>query len=90
MTKHEFFEFLRDNGFPEPTLVTQPPNGNLETHAHPFEVYALIIEGFILIEINGETSRYDVGDVFHLGYLQNHSESYGPIGVKYLACRINP
>jgi hypothetical protein len=39
------------------------------------------------ITIDGVKSDYSVGDVFHLKHRQPHQESYGPIGVKYLASR---
>lgn len=90
MTESEFLNFLQNKRFPEPILVTQPPNGHLDKHAHPFEVYALIIEGFIVINIDGKATQYNVGEIFHLDYLQNHIENYGPLGVKYLTSKIEP
>lgn len=87
MDKQEFRSFLEKNGFPEPVLVEQPPNGGLDIHKHDFEVYALISEGDIEIDINGVTSTYAVGEMFHLDYQEAHKEKYGLNGVKYFASR---
>jgi len=50
-------------------------------------VQALILDGYIEIDIAGETKKYEVGDVFQLAFEQEHAERYGPQGVKYLASR---
>jgi hypothetical protein len=52
-------------------------------------VQALVVEGFIEIDIAGKINHYAVGDVFQLGFEQLHAERYGPQGVKYLASRKN-
>lgn len=87
MNIEEFLRLLQENGFPESVEVQQAPNGHLGMHEHPFEVRALVIAGDITIVINGMSKSYNTGDVFHLGFKQPHSESYGPEGVKYLASR---
>jgi hypothetical protein len=48
---------------------------------------ALVIDGYIEIETRGALRRYAEGDMFELELEQAHSESYGPLGVKYLASR---
>ncbi|QWE09213.1 cupin [Polynucleobacter ibericus] len=87
MNIEEFLRLLQQHGFPEPVEVQQPPNSQLGIHEHPFEVKALVIAGDITIVADGITKIYSTGDVFHLGFQQPHSESYGPEGVKYLASR---
>ena len=87
MNTEQFFNFLRQDGFPEPVEVQQIPNGSLSVHEHPFEVRALVIEGSIEIVINGSSRVYKAGDIFQLSLKQPHSESYGSEGVKYLASR---
>lgn len=87
MNQTEFYELLAHQGFPEPILVEYPANGSLDTHTHNFEALALVINGSMTIIIDGVKSDYSVGDVFHLKHQQPHQESYGPIGVKYLASR---
>lgn len=87
MTKTDFLNSLKENGFPEPVLVEQPANGFLDIHTHEFEVRALIIEGSIEINSSGKPSYYCVGQEFHLAIKEPHSEKYGETGVKYLASR---
>ena len=87
MKNQEFLDFLAKNKFPEPVLVRQPPNGSLDTHKHDFEVYALVTEGSIEIDINGATNKYNVGEIFYLKFQQPHKEKYGASGVQYLASR---
>jgi uncharacterized cupin superfamily protein len=87
MTKEEYLKLLDQWGFPEPVEVQQPQNGYLDKHEHPFEVWALVIEGYIEIVVDSVRKIYYAGDIFKLGFKQAHSESYGPQGVKYLASR---
>jgi quercetin dioxygenase-like cupin family protein len=87
MNTEQFQLLLEKEGFPEPVEVEQVPNGRLGNHEHPFEVRALVIQGSIDITIHGKSRTYKTGDMFELGFKEVHSESYGPEGVKYLACR---
>lgn len=87
MNSEQFLELLRRDGFPEPVEVQQAPKGRLGIHEHPFEVRALVIEGDITIEVDGLSKIYKAGDIFHLALKQPHAESYGSVGVKYLASR---
>ena len=87
MNVEDFLQILQQEGFPEPVEVQQIPNGVLGIHAHPFEVRALVTQGSIEIVLNGVGSTYLSGDTFHLDFEQEHSESYGPAGVSYLASR---
>lgn len=89
MNQAQFLQALQESGFPHPVEVQQPPNGQLQNHTHAFAVQALVLEGYIDIEIAGITKRYREGDVFQLAYEELHAEQYGPGGVKYLASRKN-
>lgn len=87
MNSEQFLQSLRQDGFPDPVEVQQPPNGRLDIHEHPFEVRALVIDGAITISIDDVSKIYKTGEIFHLSFKQPHAESYGPQGVKYLASR---
>ena len=87
MNREQFFQRLEQEGYPHPVEVVREANGSLKDHTHPFEVIALILGGNIELTIEGITSNYASGDVFHLKYEQLHSETYGPNGVHYLAAR---
>lgn len=86
MDKATFLQLLAQDHFPEPVLVVRDP-GSMDEHCHPFESKALIMEGSLCLTMNGMTKEYTVGEVFHLMYQENHSESYGPNGVQYLVSR---
>ena len=78
---------LMQEGYPEPVEVQREPHGSLGEHSHPFEVYALILDGEIELIIEGESITYKPGDIFYLGAQELHSESYGKEGVHYLVSR---
>jgi quercetin dioxygenase-like cupin family protein len=87
MNQAQFIQEMQEAGFPDPIEVQQLPNGGLGNHTHPFAVRALVIEGYIDIEIAGNSHRYAQGDIFQLSCNELHAERYGPQGVKYLASR---
>jgi quercetin dioxygenase-like cupin family protein len=81
-----FEALLKEKGFPAPVVVEWDAGG-IGPHCHDFEPMALVLDGEIAIEINGKTTVYRSGDVFHLELNQLHSEHYGVEGVRYLASR---
>ncbi len=87
MNRDQFIQTLGQEGYPDPVEVLREPNGYLDHHTHPFEVKALVLSGSIELTINGITSHYSKGSIFHLGFEEPHSETYGPQGVHYLAAR---
>lgn len=87
MTPEVFLEKLVKEDFPSPVLVDRAIGKFLDSHSHPYEVHALVIEGQIDITINGIKTAYLAGDAFHLPPNQMHTENYGAKGVKYLASR---
>ncbi len=87
MTREEFERMLNAEGIDTIVEVTREPNGSLDTHTHPFEARALILEGEITVVAEGRTIHCKAGDTFHLAPDVPHTESYGPQGVRYLAGR---
>jgi quercetin dioxygenase-like cupin family protein len=87
MTKAEFIHILMQEGYPDPVVVQREPHESLDDHSHPFEVYALILDGDIELIIEGKSSVYKPGNIFYLGPQELHSERYGKEGVLYLASR---
>ncbi len=88
MTKEEFEQMLAGCNVQEIVEVTREPNGSMDTHSHPFEARALILEGEITVIAEGKTIHCKAGDTFHLAANVPHTEQYGPQGVRYLAGRI--
>jgi Cupin domain len=87
MQRDAFLAQLKQQGFPEPSLVERAANGFVDTHSHPFEAQALILSGEIRLRVGDAERVYRVGDVFHLSAHEPHAEWYGPQGVSYLAGR---
>jgi len=87
MNKEEFEKMLAENGVETVVEVVREPNGSLDTHTHPFEAHALILEGEITLVAEGKTIHCKAGDTFRLGANIPHTEQYGPQGVRYLAGR---
>jgi quercetin dioxygenase-like cupin family protein len=82
-----FVHALAAEGFAEPVKVTRDADGFLESHTHPFEAKALILEGEIKIVVDQVAQTYRPGDVFQLAENKPHAEYYGPHGVTYLVGR---
>lgn len=87
MNAADFSAQLRKEGFTILTEVDREPNGGIGLHGHPFQAKALILQGELSLVVDGTETHYRAGDVFELSYEQQHTERYGPEGVKYLAGR---
>lgn len=87
MERDQFIEMLTREGFAEIVTVEREANGFLDTHSHPFEAKALILDGEILLRIDGAEQVCKTGQLFHLRANQPHSERYGPEGVRYVVGR---
>lgn len=83
----EFTGSLARDGFQKAVTVKREPGGFLDTHAHPFEAKALVIQGELRIRTADADQVFKAGDVFHLPAGMPHTEHYGPEGVTYLVGR---
>jgi len=82
-----FIEQLSREGFQPPVLVEREALGSLDSHTHPFEAKALVIQGDLHIRTATGERHYGVGEVFHLAAHEPHLELFGTQGVRYLAGR---
>lgn len=87
MTPEEFTRQLREQGFAETAIVEREADGMLDQHSHPFASRALVLDGEILLVVDGQSTTYRKGDIFELRNGQMHLERYGPAGVRYLVGR---
>lgn len=90
MNKQDFEAQLKAENFNDGVLVSKPIGYVMDDHSHPFEAWALIIEGDITLRINGVSTTYAAGDIFRLPAQTLHHESAIPQGVTYLAGRKYP
>lgn len=83
MELEAFKHTLAAEGFPPPVQVARLANDFVDLHTHPFEAKALVVQGELRIVVDGQSTTYAAGQVFHLAHSQPHSEYYGPDGVEY-------
>ena len=89
MNADQFTRELMRDGF-EPATRTMDPNVINATHAHPFEVRALMLAGELTLRFEGQTQVCRAGDVFTMRAGCEHDERFGPEGATYVAGRRQP
>ncbi len=90
MTFEDFQAQALSLGFEEALVRRWPPEAVLETHTHPFDADAVVIEGEMWLTCEGKTRRLTPGDTFALPHGVPHAERYGPDGAMYWVARRNP
>ena len=86
----QFTRELGELGFAEVLTRSWPANQFVDTHTHPFEVRALVLDGELVLTCGSESRSLRVGDVFTLDAQIPHTEQYGPNGATYLVGRKYP
>lgn len=87
MTYAEFEAETRAQGFDAVQERVWPPGQVVGTHAHPFAVNALMVQGELWLSCNGDTRHLQSGDRFELAMNLPHEERYGPDGATFWAAR---
>lgn len=85
-----FEDFRRDalaRGFDEVLERVWRPGTVLDTHTHPFDADAVVVQGEMWLEENGVERRLLPGDTFVLQAGTAHSERYGTEGAVYWVAR---
>ena len=86
------FETFRDQmlgaGYDQVLERVWAPGTVLDTHTHPFEANALVVQGEMWLADQGGAPRHLLpGDRFHLQPGVPHDERYGPEGATYWVAR---
>ena len=89
MNVEQFTQELTRDGFEAATRSMEPNLVNT-THAHPFEVRALMLSGELTLRSEGKTQVCRTGDVFTMQAGCEHDERFGPEGATYLVGRKQP
>ena len=87
MNTKDFEAELKAQNFDAGVTISKPVGYAMDEHAHPFEAWALIVEGDITLHVNGGSTTYLAGEVFRLPAGTPHHESAIPHGVTYLVGR---
>ena len=77
----------RAAGFDEVLERRWAPNTVLDTHSHPFEVQAVVMQGEMWLTHDGATRHLRPGDGFTLAHEAPHAERYGTDGATFWAAR---
>jgi quercetin dioxygenase-like cupin family protein len=86
-TLDEFRAGALASGYDEAIERVWAPNTVLETHTHPFDVQAVVVQGEMWLD-DAEGSRHlCAGDHFTLARDTPHSERYGAEGATYWVAR---
>ena len=86
----EFESSARAAGFDKALVRQWAPDIVLDTHTHPFDADAVVIEGEMWLTCEGSTRHLLPGDTFSLARELPHAEHYGSQGATYWVARRNP
>ena len=75
------------DGFREVVERRWDPGTIVETHSHPFEANALVVQGEMWLTVGGATQHLLPGGRFALTAGVPHDERYGPQGATYWVAR---
>ncbi|CAN5920616.1 hypothetical protein BH11PSE8_BH11PSE8_38540 [soil metagenome] len=92
MNTHSFEAFENDAraaGFDEALVRQWAPDAVIDTHSHPFDADAVVMEGEMWLTCDGCTRHLMPGDTFTLAGGTPHDERYGPQGATYWVARRN-
>lgn len=85
----EFEKQARAEGFDEVLKRTWSPGVVIDTHAHPFAVKAVVVQGEMWLSCAGETRHLRPGDSFAVERDAPHAERYGDTGATSWVARRN-
>ncbi len=57
-------------------FASYPAGTKIETHTHDTDNVGVITKGELILTLNGETTRYTVGDWYHVPARTEHSASF--------------
>ncbi len=66
------------------------PNAVANTHTHPFDASALLVQGGFALTVNGQTRHLVPGSTFEVPRATEHAEQYGPQGATFWVGRRGP
>lgn len=85
-----FREQALAEGYEEPLLRHWDANTVLPTHTHPFDAFAVLVSGEMVLKAEGRRQTLRAGDRFALSREVPHEEHYGPEGAAYWVARRQP
>jgi hypothetical protein len=90
ITLDQFRALMLAAGYDEVVERKWEPSTMADTHTHPFEANAIVVQGEMLLTVNGQAPRKLLpGDTFHLHANTPHAEAYSAAGTTYWVARKN-
>ncbi|KIN73530.1 cupin domain-containing protein [Sulfitobacter guttiformis] len=87
MTREEFEDTARREGYDDPKLVRFDPSSRSETHSHDKVSFVYVVEGEFILNTDGGAPRHGPGETCILPKNVNHAEEAGPDGATILVAR---
>lgn len=89
-TLPEFESLLLARGFTTVLTREWAPHTVVESHSHPFDASALVVNGELWLTLGDATRHLCRGDTFEIPAGTEHAERYGPEGAVYWVGRRAP
>ncbi|WP_428663812.1 cupin domain-containing protein [Reyranella sp.] len=86
MDQQAFETELKRDGYDVMTNTTPGAKTNPE-HSHPFDVRAMVLNGALTLNRDGQSQTFKPGEIFTMPRGCLHYESYGPEGAVVLLGR---
>ena len=83
MTFTDFEAGVKAKGFGEVLKRKWAPDTVVQTHSHPFDANAVVVQGEMWLTVGSETQHLLAGDTFELARGTPHAERYGKEGATY-------
>ena len=88
ITLDQFRADMLAAGYDEVLERPWAPGTVVDTHTHPFEANAIVVQGEMWLAVDGGPARHlTPGDRFHLPPNMPHRERYGAEGATYWVAR---
>jgi len=81
---------LNRDGYTDISTKSMEADLFIDTHTHPFDVRAVVLEGEVTLNCDGEIKHLKAGDTLELARDIPHTEQYGPNGYTFLVGRRHP
>lgn len=83
----EFESRTKAQGYDQVLERRWEPGQVLETHSHPFDAKAVVVQGDLWVTVGEFTAHLVVGGGFEIGRGTPHSERYGSEGATFWVAR---
>lgn len=84
MTKEEWEQKLKNEGYTHVVTHIDPPGVHYADHEHPVDTAHVVLTGNLTVHMDGETKTYNPGDCLYLAKYAVHDGTIGTNGCTFL------